>query len=332
MNKLIGGLVIFAILAALALGLLATGAAVRNSPAVLAAIAEQEQARAAKLAAEADTARAQAAGAWAWVDAAQALAGAVVSWAPMFVFVVLAAFALLVLRLAWAATSWAQSRASLRVIRADSGPVLAWANSGRLMVLDTARNVGGVAMLDEVSGALRLPLASDDETHLQLSGQALAAGTIARVAGQDAAAGADVVERVGGSLQAVLGSLSLPGHQVHTAPAPMATDAPAPPALRYMRVITPETKNREAARLDAGDLAHFVTEGAGGAGFGRAAWLGRELPSGRKCRRSTWTWMSGALESANLLTDGPNNTRVLAVELAEALERLDLRAEAGQAG
>ncbi len=52
-----------------------------------------------------------------------------------------------------------------------------------------------------------------------------------------------------------------------------------------MRVRDAETRNRDAAELDAHDLRRFITEGQVH-GDGRAYWLGRTLDTGRRSTRS----------------------------------------------
>lgn len=328
MNKLVGGLVVFAILAALALGLVAGEFALTTAPAVIEARALQEVAAAESMAAQADRDRAGAAEAWARVESARAFARAWSSWAPWFVMAVWVAFAVLVVGLALALVSWAGSRAALRVVRGPAGPVLAYAKGGRLLVLDTSRSLGGLALLDELGGGLQLPVVGDVDSAAALASQSLAAGVIATVAGGDVGARADVVERVGAGLHAVMGSLSLPGFGAREAlpvssSTALASTAPAGPALRFIKVRSPLVREREAAELDARDLRYFIAEGQAH-GYGRAYWVGQTLASGRRCTRARWTWLSGTVDAAGVLADGPNNSRVLAVPLDEAYSRLEL--------
>src|SRR5688572_18120496 len=128
MGKLTAGLTVFSILAALVLGLAASTLYVQSGPAVVAAIAEQEHARAEQLAAEADSARAHAAGAWGWVSTTRALAAVVADWAPAFLLVAFLAFAIMALGLSLSVVGWARSRAALRVVAGPAGPVLAYAH------------------------------------------------------------------------------------------------------------------------------------------------------------------------------------------------------------
>ena len=111
MNKITGSLIVFAIVAALLLGLNLARLVEKQSPAVIAAIAEQERAKADKLQAEADITRQSAEQARIETEAKRQALPEIAASLRWYALGGGIAFAVLAVGLAWAAVTFAQTRA-----------------------------------------------------------------------------------------------------------------------------------------------------------------------------------------------------------------------------
>jgi len=305
MHKLIALLVALLIIAALVIGAGLTGISEKQRAPIVAALAEQEQAKAAKLRAEASIAEQAAAQAELDTEAKQqalpALAAAWRWWA----LTAAAAGAVAMLGAALAGVHWLQLRA--RVIYPDAAghwPIVVdrrW--GGAIAVLDTSRNLAPALLLDE-GGQARPSIEAPAVLHLQAATHAAASATIAAVAGK--AQGEDVVKRIG----EVSGRLPVPTFD-H-----VATDP-----LRMVYVKQPGGANSEAAR-DLADLRDFIT-GAGVRGLARRAWLGHHFASGHECTRTRYDDLVRKCERASVLDHDGQSWR-LAVSEIEALDAFGL--------
>jgi hypothetical protein len=303
MTKLIGGLVVFAIVAALLLGVNLARLAAQQSPDVRAALAEQEQAKAAQLRAEADYTRQLAEQARLETEAKRQALPAVAAAKRWYALGGAIAFAVLVVGLAWAVVTYARTRA--QCVYPDmrgQWPILIerrW--DGVLLIADTSRNLSPVMQIDREGNVTAL-IEPAEVSALQLATQAQASGAMVAIArGSEQSAG-DVIESVSRAAKAL--------------PAPTFANAGGD-GLRFVYVKQAGEANTEAAR-DLADVREFIT-GAKVRGLARRAWLGVRFASGHECTRTRYDELIRTCERAGVLCRDGQSWK-LAVSEAEALD------------
>ncbi len=258
-------------------------------------------------AAKADAERARASEAWAQAREADTAADAVrgsldqmkfgvqvlAVGLPSVVVLLAVALAFCAVRLAWA-----RGQANVFYPKAGVNPVLALERHGALVVLDTARNLGGLAVVG-ADGKVRMPLAGSEELHAQLAAQSLAANVIAAAAGEQERA--STAAAVGRAVQDALGAL------------PTLTTASTRPAgpviveqkhdggeLRIIRRNTPKAST--PGTVKRGHFAEFVKRGSV-IGFGRREWAGEVFTDGTHVSQTLWAALSKAARDADILTE-----------------------------
>jgi len=309
MNKITGSLIVFAIVAALLLGLNLSGVVERQSADVLAAIAEQErakakqeEARADKLQAEADITRQSAEQARIETEAKRQALPEIAASRRWYALSGGVAFALLAVGLAWAVVTFAMLRAqTLYPDRAGQWPILVsrkW--DGSLIIADTSRSLSPVLRVDRAGNVTAL-IESSELSGLQLATQAQASGAMVAIArgGQQPA-------------DAIVESVSRAAERI---PAP--TFARSGEGLRFMYVKQPVEANIEAGR-DLAELRELIA-GAKVRGLSRRAWLGMRFASGHECTRTRYDDLIRKCERAGVLCREGQSWR-LAVSEAEALD------------
>jgi len=304
MNKITGSLIVFAIVAALLLGLNLSGVVERQSADVLAAIAKQEQAKADKLQAEADITRQSAEQARLETEAKrQALPefAASLRWYALSGGI---AFAVLAVGLAWAAVTFAQTRAQcVYPDRAGQWPILVsrkW--DGSLLIADTSRSLSPVLRIDRQGNVTAL-IETSELSGLQLATQAQASGAMVAIArgGQQPA-------------DAIVESVSRAAERI---PAPTFANSGDARSVRFVYVKQAGAANTEAGR-DLSDLREFIS-GAKVRGLARRTWLGLRFASGHECTRTRYDDLIRKLERASVICREGQSWR-LAVSEAEALD------------
>jgi hypothetical protein len=302
MNKLISGLVIFAVVAALLLGLNLSGVVERLSSEVLAAIAEQERAKADKLRADAELAQQSAEQARIETEAKQQALPEIAASKRWYALGGGIAFAVLAVGLAWAAVTYAQTRAQcVYPDRAGQWPILItrrW--DGAVLIADTSRSLSPVLRIDWQGNVTAL-IETSELSALQLATQAQASGAMVAIArgGQQPAEG--IIESVSRAAERI--------------PAP--TFANSGEGMRFVYVKQAGAANTQAGR-DLSDLREFIT-GAKTRGLSRRAWLGVRFASGHDCTRTRYDDLIRKLERAGVICREGQSWR-LAVSEAEALD------------
>ena len=306
MNKITGSLIVFAIVAALLLGLNLSGVVERQSAEVLAAIAKQEQAKADKLQAEADITRQSAEQARIETEAKRQALPEIAASLRWYALSGGIAFAVLAVGLAWSAVVFAMMRAqTIYPDRAGQWPILVsrkW--DGSLLIADTSRSLSPVLRIDRAGNVTAL-IESGELSALQLATQAQASGAMVAIArgGQQPA-------------DAIVESVSRAAERI---PAPTFANAKDGPGenLRLVYVKQPGEANTEAGR-DLADLREFIT-GAKTRGLARRAWMGVRFASGHECTRTRYDDLIRKCERAGVICREGQSWR-LAVSEAEALD------------
>jgi len=286
MQRTGAGLIVFGIVTAAALGLMASGALWKSQPGIAAAIARQEGAKAALLEAQAEAQRAAAAEAWIRADAHRLATGEIaagIRWRELGAGI---AVAVLLVGAALAAVTWASVRA--RVVYPDRRgmwPILIDRRRGSLVVHDTGRALGPVTIIGP-GGDVAQPLPGSESAALQLATQAQAAGVMVGIAGSGDAR--NVAARVGQAAKSL--------------PAPtFANNMPAGSALRFAYVKTPGMASSAAAR-ELQDLHEFIRLGQNGRGLARRDWIGQHFAgSGNRCTRTYYDAITARLARAGCL-------------------------------
>lgn len=332
MNKLIGALVVGLVLFALAAGLIVGIRSAFEAPAVVGALAEQEQARAEALRAQAASSWAEAekarsdAQAWRASEDARSHALELVSYAAgwgiavsLVIGLIGAALALVRFLNVRAVVMYPNER--------GAWPLLVERQADKaLAVLDTGRLVGPVAIIGQDKQVTAPGLASEP-AQVQVTSQAQAAGVMGaalRAGKQGADLAEGMRERVGAGLRQTAEALTPPA----SAPAFASERAPMS-STRFVYVKTPRG-NSEQER-DLADLREFI-EGAAVRGLGRRSWMGYKFRSGHECTRARYDALTARLKSAGVLIAAGQSWR-LAVSQAEALDAFglgDLDAQAEQ--
>lgn len=316
MEKFAGFAVVLVLVLALVVGAgagLAWGVyRVWSSPAVVDQIVRQEAARADKLAAEADEARAAAEAAGAWSRSVQLLAiEAGRRWSVVVGLVlVVAGLVLIGSGAAWVRWSWGRS-----AVQALPGGLLSVASGGQDVIIDPARLVGGLVVVDR-AGLPRPVLSVGEELAADVARAALVADAVKRVGGSESRA--ELAARVSESLSSAFANLA----GAVAAPRQLPAVVPRVPALRLVPVRSAAEKRSSEAAHDAAELREFVEVGAAG-GFQRSRWAGYKFKStGRACSQTRWSILAGWLRESELI-DGAS----LVVPADEALSRLGFQPE-----
>ncbi len=312
-TKLLAGLVLALVVAAGLLGLVLGVRSALEAPPVVAALAEQELARA-------ETLRAQAAEAWAqarqaesdaavWRSTESARSSALV----VFVGAVALAAAGLVAGLAVAGVRAANVRAvALWPNARGAWPVLLERQGGGLAVLDVGRMVSPLVIMGP--GGVQSPSLASEPAQVQITSQAQAAGVMTSLAAQSPGAGLRDAAR-----ERLSAGVARAG-EVLQAPA-FASDEPGGrQAVRFVYVKTP--KGNAQAERELADLREFI-EGAGLRGMARRAWLGYKFRSGHELTRARYDALIGRLKGAGVVVADGQSWR-LAVSQAEALDAFNL--------
>jgi len=319
MDKAIGAVVAVVAILALALGAVCGVAwglsKAWQSPAMVAALARQESARADTLQAQADKERAAADAAGAWSRSSSLLA---IEWSrrwPLVVALVLTAAALVALGSSASWVRWAWSRSSVVPL---PGGLIAFREGPAVVVIDPTHMIGGVLRLDRAG--VRPVLQTSEDLAADIARAALVARAVEKVGGNESRA--ELAARVTESLSTAFANLA-----GSTAPAISAASGPAAPALRLVRVRSGAEKKKAALIDDTAELREFVEQGAA-RGFQRREWAGYKFKStGRACSQTRWATLAGWLREAELL-DGS----ALICPASEAMERLgyDAGGDAGE--
>lgn len=303
-NRLLAFLIVALVLAAGVIG--AMLADVRwPSPAILAAYAAQEQAKARQIAAAAAAAEYEAR---VLADAhpervraeqiralGYGVAVAVVS--------VGGALALSVLAITWA---W---RTGVTVYPNADGhyPILVQRLAGGgVRVLDTSRSLAPLVETDG-RGEVRMPLPASEMTALQLATQAQQAAVMIGVS-KNSRNDYEMPERIGQAARSML---------------TMAQPA-APGAVRMVYVNDPRRAGRERAEMELGELREFIRQGWV-IGLSRDKWLGSTFATtGRRCSKSYWMSLIDKLSRAQAIEPKPGGGYQPIVTVEAALETFGL--------
>lgn len=313
-TKLLAGLVLALVVAAGLLGLVLGVRSALEAPPVVAALAEQELARAEAL-------RAQAAEAWAqarqaesdaavWRSTESARSSALV----VFLGAVALSGAALVAGLAVAGVRAANVRAvALWPNARGAWPVLLERQGGGLAVLDVGRMVSPLVIMGP--GGVQSPSLASEPAQVQITSQAQAAGVMTSIAAQSQG-GAGLRDAARERLSAGVARAG----EVLQAPA-FASDEPGGrQAVRFVYVKTP--KGNAQAERELADLREFI-EGAGLRGLARRSWLGYKFRSGHELTRARYDALIGRLKGAGVVVADGQSWR-LAVSQAEALDAFNL--------
>ncbi len=285
MEKIHTGLIAFAILAALAVGLMAAGIVTQRDPAVVAAIAAQERAKAEKLEAEAATAQAQAAQANIETAARLAALPAIVEGKRWMALSAGIAVAVVLIGLAFAAVLYVCVRAvTLYPNHEGHWPIVL----GRL--------------------GWQLPGLANGPAPLQIATQAQAAATMIGVtrASQSNAPVQDIAKRTSQAAQAL----------------PVPTfDAATGDGLKLVYV---KNGKQSKAQREMQDVEEFVRRGWV-IGLQRSHWLGQKFSgSGNKIGRAYYDDLMSKLARAGLVEDIGGHGWQTIVTLDEALDAFGL--------
>lgn len=304
MNKIIGGLIMFAIVAALLIGLNLSRLADRQAPDIRAAIAKQEQAKADELQAEADIMRQSAEQARLDTEAKRQALPELTASVRWYALGGAIAFAVLAVGLAWAAVTYARTRAQCVYPDArGQWPILIdrrW--DGVLLIADTSRNLSPVMQIDRVGNVAAL-IEPTELSALQLATQAQASGAMVAIARGGNQSAGKVIETVTQAAKQL--------------PAPTFANANGGDGLRFVYVKQAAAANTEAGR-DLADLREFIT-GAKVRGLVRRAWLGLRFASGHECTRTRYDELIRQCERAGVICREGQSWK-LAVSEAEALD------------
>lgn len=321
-NKLAAVVVVALVAFTLALGLVLGVRSALEAPAVVGALAEQEQARA-------DALRAQAAQAWAAAARAESDARSwVASEDARALSLELAAYGLalalvvLTVGLALVAVGWAQRRAAvLYPNERGAWPVLIERRrNGALVVLDAGRLVGP-ALVIRADNGMSAPMLASEPAQVAISSGALAAATVgaAAVASGQREQLAGLVGQLAEGLRPHGGT---PGLQL--APG-FASDKGQAPRFVYVK----QPRGNTQAERELADLREFIL-GAEVRGLSRRAWLGYKFKSGHECTRSRFDDLVSKLKRSGVVVAEGQGVR-LVVPVAEALDAFGLGELDGQA-
>jgi len=310
MSKIHAFLIAFSLLAA---GLLGFGVASQinpQAPAIVAARAAQEQAKADLLQAKADTEKIAAERARAFyqaiVDALPEITAGI-RWAALGTGI---AIGFLSCGLAYAVVTWALNRA--RAVYPNSSgqwPMLTRrvqekGKPGKWIITDPSRLLGPVAVVGD-DGVVDYPLPASEASALQLATQSQASGVMVGVSRR--AAGTDVAERVRQAAKMI--------------PAPTFENAGnGAPHFVY---VTDARRARAQRTLQ--DLEEFIQFGWTTRGLARSAWVGQGLKfrSGNDVTRKYYDSLCERLEKARVAENTGDGWQPV-VELSEALQAFGL--------
>ena len=158
------------------------------------------------------------------------------------------------------------------------------------------------------------PILLDAEKALTLATNAQIAAAI--VGAMRASGDAATAQSIGQSVSAALVSLT------DTLGARQAR-AIATPDRRWIHPKAAPEVAEDDGKDWASDMIQFIRRGAV-AGFGRREWAGKTLPSGRACTPVIWAAMRDDLLTARVARQDGRGQVTLAVEVPEALARLEL--------
>lgn len=312
MNRILAGLIVFAVIAGIVIGWGSGLFGTYSAPDVRAAIAEQEQAKARRLQADAFTAEATAASAWADAEARRRAVDALEQSIRLGAIGSGLAVAIVAVGFALAGVTWANVRA--RVVYPKDGvyPIFIERRlNGSLVIADASRQLSPVVAVD-YGGTARQALEPDVQTAARLATNAQAAAVMASAFTRRPAD--EVAERV------------------------RAADVPVPVFARdvagsddggtkfvYVKSRTPDGNSKSARELS--DIGEFIRTGWGPRGLSRRAWLGMTFAgSGNKVTRGYYDIITGRLERAGVISQDANAGGGWrpAVELPEALDAFGL--------
>ena len=284
----------------LLLGGAVMGTAARWQAPVVAALAEQEQARA-------ETLRAEAARAWAETRATLAAAPGVIAGKEILAVGLNLAFVILAVGTAVAFVIWATVHAGVVYPNAQGQYpiVMERRANGEVWVHDTARALQASTYL--MPGGVYAPAVGSEEAALQLATQAQASSVMIGIAGK--AQAEQVVERVnraGASL-----------------PAPSFGQNGGGPRFVYVK---DRAAQQQTAQIFMADLRELIEQGWGARSLHRAMWIGYRFHSGNKCSRPYYDRLMEKLSKAACArAEGEGWTP--AVPLADALQAFGLETD-----
>lgn len=300
MNRLLAALVVFAVLAALVIGLLLSDA--------LAEPAAIVEARARQAQANASAAEARAAQAWVQAEADRRVLPEIEQgkrWAALGSGV---AYAIATIGAALAIAAWLNVRARVIYPNADGHyPIIVDRRlNGETRVIDTSRGLGPVIVL-KPNGTALMPTPASEASALQIATQAQAAATMIGVASR--AAAGDVSDR----MQRAAGSLPAPSFA-------RTSDDP----LRLVYVSDPKQANRQKHEMELRELREIIEQGWA-FGLSRERWLGATFAcTGRRCSRAYWERLMERLSRANLISPNAQGGWAPTVTADEALRAFGL--------
>lgn len=315
MNKILAGLIVFAVGAGAVIGWGWGLFGIYQTPEIRQAIAQQEQAKARAAMAGASTAEANAAAAWADATARQNAMDAIetsIRWGAMAGAL---AFAVGAVGLALAAVTWANIRA--RVIYPANGVypiVIERRLNGSLVIADASRQLGAVTVTG-YDGEIRQLPEPDMNTAARLASQGQAAAVMASAfKASTRTDAAEVARRV----------------REAAVPVPVfARDVDAAggdePNFVYVKSATAGGNSR--AQRELADIGEFIRLGWGPRGLSRRSWLGvRMAGTGNRITRAYYDAIAARLFKAGVITregtDGGGWRP--AVEEGEALDAFGL--------
>jgi len=301
MQKINGGLIVFAIVAAAVGGLMFSGLAARRDPAVIAAIAEQERAKAAKLNAQADVARAAADRAQVDAQAQAAALPAIVASIRMTALGVGIAVVIATVGIALAVVILATTRAITIYPNANGQwPIIAdRRRGGALLLVDTSRALGPVMLIG--ADGVKMPLPASEESALQLATQAQASTTMIGIAARSDGPMSNVTERV------QQGAKALPA-----------------PTFDNVRLVYVKNGGQTKAQREMQDLEEIIRIGWV-TGLQRSRWLNKSFSgTGNRIGRSYYDTIMQKLQRAGLIEDRGGDGWAPLIPVDEALDAFGL--------
>ena len=278
------GLLALAFVLVFIIGLTANSA-LQSSPETRAAIARQENARAAKLEAEAAEAQTRA-------EAAQKAQSAIVYFWQWTYTGLGAGLLILFIGAAVVGVRWLNLRAQLVYSANGQAPLVMRSINGEFVILDPARSLSGVTAFTELA-------APSEAAQLQLASQAQAAAVMISIARN----GEDIAKRISKAADVL--------------PVPSFGGASGDGGPRFVYVKNGANGISEAQR-DLQDVREFLT-GAAIRGLSRRAWMGHNFSSGHNGTRARYDALIQSCQRANIITNDGNGWK-LAVPEAEALD------------
>lgn len=188
---------------------------------------------------------------------------------------------------------------------------------GVTILFDPSRGLGSVTAIGP-GGEVRLPLSGSAEAHQQIATSALQAGVLTAAVTAPAAPSAKVVDWRAESARVMATAFE----GLRLTPAPDVDTRMGAPAdnTGSLRIISRNVAKPAPDVVKRGYMAEYLKHGQT-IGFARRAWAGKVFADGEKCSQTLWAKLNQAARKANLLTDDGAKLRV---PIGEALAQLGL--------